>query len=130
MGLIKQDLFQILCFLFQGWVCRSHAGAAPRHDVMQRHNCRTGAEISGGGSALARDGAGPPFGTPGVGAWFADCSCSASCKRSSKSDSTRPFDSKASYPECAGSLFHAVIFAATRTRAPPEDVEVMRTLHW
>ena len=52
------------------------------------------------------------------------------CKRSSRSDSRRPLDCRISYPECAGSVFQAVIFAVTRTFEPPEAAGVMWTVHW
>src|SRR5438067_9233693 len=74
-------------------------------------NCGIGAEICG---AFADDST--------------DLACedgcaafaSASCSRSSRSVSRRPFDGRTSYPECPGSAFHAVIFAVTRTTDFPE----------
>ncbi len=60
---------------------------------------------------------------------YVDATPNKSCNRSSRSDSSRPFDSSTSYPERAESLYQAVIFVVTRTTDPPEGTGVMRTSH-
>src|SRR5260370_29001557 len=55
----------------------------------------------------------------------------ASSIRSSKSVSTRPFDSNTLYPDCAGfgSVYHAVILEVTWTRVSSGPVATTWTVH-
>ena len=87
-----------------------------------------GAEMSGAG-ATDFVSAEVLFEASAVERWYGDAAPKESCNRSSRSDSSRPFDSSTSYPECAESLYQAVIFVVTRTTDPPEGAGVMRTAY-